>query len=84
MTQTPTGRFFLINKDIAIDQKTLVWKTWFERGIYFVQDLLSTEGKFFISSEFLFSTPDLIYLFEDNTLPLSKMRCKRYYKLFLK
>ena len=114
------GKFILWNnKDITIDQKTLFWKTWFERGIYFVQDLLSTEGKFLsleefhdkfglkvnflqylqiiaaipsslkqtalqtsISSEFLFSTPDLIYLFEDNTLPLSKMRCKHYYKLF--
>ena len=35
-----------------------------------------------ISSECLFSTPDLLHLSEDNTLPLSKMRCKHYYKLF--
>ena len=28
-----------------------------------------------ISSECLFLTPDLLYLSEDNTLPLSKMRC---------
>jgi len=35
-----------------------------------------------ISSEFLFSTLDLLYLFEDNTLSLSKMRCKHYYQLF--
>ena len=34
-----------------------------------------------ISSECLFSTPDLLHLSEDNTLPLSKMRCKHYYKL---
>ena len=26
------------NKDISIDQKTLFWKTWFERGIYYVQE----------------------------------------------
>ena len=24
------------NKDISVDQKTLFWKTWFERGIYYV------------------------------------------------
>ena len=35
-----------------------------------------------ISSECLFSTPDLLYLSKDSTLPLSKMRCKHYYKLF--
>ena len=35
-----------------------------------------------ISSEFLFSTPDLLYLSEKTTLSLSKMRCKHYYKLF--
>ena len=33
-------------------------------------------------SEFLFSTPDLFYLFEETTLALSKIRCKHYYKLF--
>ena len=34
-----------------------------------------------ISSEFLFSTPDLLYQSEKTTLSLSKMRCKHYYKL---
>ena len=103
------------NKDITIDQKTLFWKTWFERGIYYVQDLLNENGKFLsldefnekfglkvnylqyfqittaipsslkqaalltpISSEFLFSTPDLLYLSEKTTLSLSKMCCKHY------
>ena len=97
----------------------MFWKTWFESGVYFVQDLLSKDGKFLsldefngkfglkinylqyfqiiasipsslkrtaqqtpISSECLFTTPDLLYLSEDSTLPLSKMRCKHYYKLF--
>ena len=35
-----------------------------------------------ISTECLFSTPDLFYLSEEGTLSLSKMRCKHYYKLF--
>ena len=116
----PKGQFVLWNnKDITIDQKTLFWKTWFERGIYFVQNLLSRDRKFLsldefngkfglkvnylqyfqiiaaipsslkqtamqtpISSECLFSTPDLLYLSKDSALPLSKMRCKHYYKLF--
>ena len=116
----PKGQFVLWkNKDIMIDQKTLFLKTWFKRGIYFVQDLLSKDRKFLsldefnekfglkvnylqyfqiiaaipsslkqtamqtpISSECLFSTPDLLYLSKDSTLPLSKMRCKHYYKLF--
>lgn len=48
------GKFVLWNnKDIAVDQKTLFWKTWFEQGIYFVQDLLSKEGKFSSLEEFL-------------------------------
>ena len=116
----PRGKFILLNnKEITIDQKTLFWKTWFERGIYYVQDLLSENGKFLsldeliekfglkvnylqyfqitaaiqsslkqtamqtpISAESLFSTPDLLYLSEESTLSLSKMRCKHYYKLF--
>ena len=40
----PRGKFNLWNnKDITIDQKTLSWKTCFEHGIYFVQDLLSKD-----------------------------------------
>ena len=35
-----------------------------------------------ISAESLFLTPDLLYLSEESTLSLSKMRCKHYYKLF--
>ena len=35
-----------------------------------------------LCSESLFSTPDLLYLSEETTLSLSKMRCKYYYKLF--
>ena len=32
----PRRKFILWNKDISVDQKTLFWKTWFERGIYYV------------------------------------------------
>ena len=49
----PRGKFILWNnKEITIDQKTLFWKTWFERGIYYVQDLLSDNGKFLSLDEF--------------------------------
>ena len=49
----PTRKFILWNnKDISIDQKTLFWKTWFERGIYYVQDLLNEDGKFLSLDEF--------------------------------
>ena len=40
----PRGKFILWkNKDMTIDEKTMFWKTWFEPGIYFVQDLLRRE-----------------------------------------
>ena len=39
-------------EDITIDQKTVFWKTWFECGIYYVQDLLSDNGKFLSLDEF--------------------------------
>lgn len=35
-----------------------------------------------ISSENLLFARDMFHLTEDNGLPLSKMRCKHYYKLF--
>ena len=107
------------NKDITIDQKMLFWKSWFEQGIYFVQDLLKENGNslslqefnekfgmnvnylhYFqiisaipsllkqtalqipVSSENLLLAPDMFHLNEDNGLPISKMRCKHYYKLF--
>ena len=107
------GRKFILwnNKEITIDQKTLFWKTWYERGIYYVQDLLSEDGKFLsldefqekfglkvnylqyfqittaiqsslkqitmqtpISTECLFSTPDLFYLSKESTLSLSLLQ----------
>ena len=49
----PRRKFILWNnKDITIDQKTLFWKTCFERGIYYVQDLLNEKGKFLSLDEF--------------------------------
>ena len=47
--EEPKGKFILWNnKDITIHQNTLFcfWKTWFERGIFFAQDLLSKDEKF--------------------------------------
>ena len=35
------------NKEIRIENKSIFWKYFFEKGIYFVQDLLNRDGKFF-------------------------------------
>ena len=40
------------NREIKIEGKTLFWKTWFEKGIFLVQDLLNEEGKFLSLQEF--------------------------------
>ena len=40
------------NKEITIEGKTLFWKTWFEKGIYLVQDLLDQDGKFLSLQDF--------------------------------
>ena len=40
------------NKDITIEGKSLYWKTWSERGIYFVQDLFKNTGKYLSYEEF--------------------------------
>ena len=40
------------NREIKIEGKTLFWKTWFEKGIYLVQDLLNEDGKFLSLQEF--------------------------------
>ena len=40
------------NREIKIEGKTLFWKTWFEKGIFLVQDLLNEDGKFLSLQEF--------------------------------
>ena len=107
------------NRETKIEGRTLFWKTWFEKAIYLVQDLLNEDGKFLslqefqdkfglkinflqyfqmiaaipselkrnayktqISPEDLFKTEDAFQLVQNLTLPLAKMRCKHYYKLF--
>ena len=40
------------NKDITIEGKSLYWKTWSERGIYFVQNLLKNIGNYLSYEEF--------------------------------
>ena len=40
------------NKDITIEGKSLYWKTWSERGVYFVQNLLKNNGKYLSYEEF--------------------------------
>ena len=32
--------------------RTLFWKTWFERGIYYVEELLNEDGKFLLLDKF--------------------------------
>jgi len=34
------------NKEITIESKSVFWKCLFEKGIYFIQDLLNRDGKF--------------------------------------
>ena len=34
------------NKEITMESKSIFWKGLFEKGIYFVQDLLNRDGKF--------------------------------------
>ena len=34
------------NKEITIESKSMFWKCLFDKGIYFVQDLLNRDGKF--------------------------------------
>ena len=49
----PHGEYILWNKEtITIENNSLVWKTWFDKGIYFVQDLLDSRGNFLSFSEF--------------------------------
>ena len=40
------------NREIKIEGKSLFWKTWFEKGICLVQDLLNEDGKFLSPQEF--------------------------------
>ena len=39
-------------KNITVDKKSLFWKSWFDRGIYFIGDLLNSAGKFLTLDEF--------------------------------
>ena len=46
-TDVYNSEFFLWNnKEITIESKSIFWKCLFEKGIYFVQDLLNKDGKF--------------------------------------
>jgi len=40
------------NKKTTVEKKSVFWKRWFERGINFVSDLLSSDGKFLSLDEF--------------------------------
>jgi len=37
---------------ITIDDATLFWKSWFERGVVTVKDVLNSEGNFLLYEEF--------------------------------
>ena len=41
------------NQDITIEGKSLFWKSWTENGIYYIQDILNENGKFFTYEEFI-------------------------------
>lgn len=40
------------NRDITIEGKSLFWKSWIEKGIYYIQDILNEDGKFVTCEEF--------------------------------
>ena len=49
----PYGEYILWNNQtITIENNSLFWKSWFDKGIYFVQDLLDSSGNFLSFSEF--------------------------------
>ena len=41
------------NKDILINGRTILYRNWFDRGIYLALDLLKSDGKFLSYSEFV-------------------------------
>ena len=34
------------NQDITLEGKSVLWKSWIENGIYYIQDILNEHGKF--------------------------------------
>ena len=47
------GEFILWNNEaITIENHSLYWKSWVERGIYFIQDILNSSGNFLTLDEF--------------------------------
>ena len=47
------GNFLLWNNEaITIEKKMLFWKSWFDKNIFFIQDILSSDGNFLTFEEF--------------------------------
>ena len=47
------GDFILWNNEaITIENHSLYWRSWVERGIYFIQDILNSNGNFLKLDEF--------------------------------
>ena len=47
------GEFMLGNNEaITIENHSLYWKSWVELGIYFIQDILNSNGNFLMLDEF--------------------------------
>ena len=47
------GNFLLRNNEaITIEKKMLFWKSWFNKKIFFIQDILSGDGNFLTFEEF--------------------------------
>ena len=40
------------NKDILLDGCSIFYKTWFDKGVYLIQDLLDVDGKVMSYAEF--------------------------------
>ena len=47
------GEYVLWNDEaITIENHSLFWKSWVERGIYFIGDILNSNGNFLTLDEF--------------------------------
>ena len=53
-TNTNDNSDFILwnNKKITVEKKSFLWESWYERGIYFISDILNSDGKFLTLDEF--------------------------------
>ena len=52
--EDPLQREFILwnNKDINVENKSVFWKSWRDKNVLFVQDLLNNQGNYLSPQEF--------------------------------